>query len=158
MRSLLICVSVSNGSTRRLADAMADELGTNVVEPEQVDPGELGSYDLVGFGSGIYAMSFHHRLVRLVHDVPRGHGTNAFLFATRGAPQLTTWLYMPAMSRLLRSRGFDVRGRFSCAGLDTSLPIPNGTNRGRPNADDLAAARTFAAGLAREYLPVPASA
>jgi hypothetical protein len=137
---------------------MADELGATVAEPEQVDARDIASYDLVGFGSGIFAMAFHHRLIRFVRSIPREHGTNAFLFATHGAPNVTTWLYMPAMTRLLRSRGCDVRGRFSCQGLDTSLPIPNGTNRGRPNADDLAAARTFVAGVARELVAAPSRA
>ena len=37
MKSLLICVSVSNGNTRRVADRMAEVLGAEVLEPEAVD-------------------------------------------------------------------------------------------------------------------------
>lgn len=37
MKSLLICVSVSNANTRRVADRMAEVRGAEVVEPEAVD-------------------------------------------------------------------------------------------------------------------------
>jgi flavodoxin len=148
-RTLIICVSLAHGSTRRVADEIADELGARVVEPHDVSPAEVETYDVVGFGSGIYAMSFHHHLLDLVRELRPRRGASAFLFATRGGPSATTWLYMPAMNRLLRSTGFTVVGTFSCPGLDTSLPIPfvGGLNKGRPNAADLAAARAFAASL-----------
>ena len=43
MKSLIICVSVSNGSTRRVADRMAEVLGAEVVEGAAiVDLPELG--------------------------------------------------------------------------------------------------------------------
>ena len=37
METLLICVSISNGNTRRGADRMVDVHGAEVVEPEAVD-------------------------------------------------------------------------------------------------------------------------
>ena len=42
MRSLIVCVSVSNGNTRRVAGVLAGELGGTVVEPEDVVPSTLG--------------------------------------------------------------------------------------------------------------------
>ena len=84
MRSLIVCVSVSNGNTRRVAGVLAGELGGTVVEPEDVVPSTLGDYDLVGFGSGIYGMAFHRRLLGLVRRLPEGHGRSSFVFATSG--------------------------------------------------------------------------
>ena len=64
MKSLIVCVSISNGNTRRVAQALADALDAKVVDPEEVDVATIGGYDVVGFGSGIYGMSFHRRLPR----------------------------------------------------------------------------------------------
>jgi flavodoxin len=62
MKTLIVCVSVSHGNTRKLADAMAAELDAVVAEPEAADPSAISNYDLVGFGSGIFGMAFHERL------------------------------------------------------------------------------------------------
>ena len=39
MKSLIVCVSISNGNTRRVADRIAEVLNAEVVEPEAVDLG-----------------------------------------------------------------------------------------------------------------------
>ncbi|MDJ0346504.1 hypothetical protein QMK19_39650 [Streptomyces sp. H10-C2] len=51
--------------------------------------------------------------------------------------------------RLLEQKGFEVVDTFSCRAFDTWLPfkLVGGINKGRPNATDLEAARTFAEGL-----------
>jgi menaquinone-dependent protoporphyrinogen IX oxidase len=71
MKSRIVCVSISNGNTRRVADRIAEVLHAQVVEPEAVDLAALGEYDLVGFGSGIYFNAAHPRLWRLVRRLPR---------------------------------------------------------------------------------------
>jgi flavodoxin len=70
MKSLIVCVSISQGNTRRVADRMAEVLHADVVEPEAVDPDALGDYDLVGFGSGIYFNMVHARF-RLPAGLPQ---------------------------------------------------------------------------------------
>lgn len=76
MESLIVCVSISHGNTRRVADRMAEVLHAEVVEPEVVDPGTLREYDLVGFGSGIYLMAVHTRLRGFVRGLPHVGGLN----------------------------------------------------------------------------------
>lgn len=145
-KSLLICVSVSHGNTRRVAEAMAPVLGATVCEPEAVTVDDLAAYDLIGFGSGIYNQRMHRRLRDFVTSLPDGAATGrAFLYGTSGFPPLTT---TPLQRQLLRA-GFAVEGEFYCRGLDTSPPFGwfGGTKRTRPNATDLAAARAFAQGL-----------
>ena len=153
MRAVLVCVSVSEGNTRKIADAMADVLDAEVVEPGQVDATTLAGHEIVGFGSGIYGMSFHRRLLDLIRDLPRVDGQKAFVFATRGGPRSTTVLYMPRIVRLLRSKGYDVVGTFTCLGHDTWMPLRliGGLNKGRPNQSDLAAARAFASEVAEQH-------
>jgi flavodoxin len=144
--ALIVCVSVSHGNTRRVAEAIGGVLGADVVEPEQLGSAEVAGYDLVGLGSGIYAMTFHPRLWRFVRSMPRGCGRPVFLFATSGSRE--PW-WRPAvlvMGGVLRSKGYRVVGMFSCRGWDTWLPLRliGGINQGRPADADLAAAREFA--------------
>lgn len=155
MESLVVCVSVSHGNTRKVADAMGGVLGADVVQPEQVRPADVPGYDLIGIGSGIYGMTFHPRVWRFARSLPRGDGRRVFLFATRGGPE---WGWRPAaaaMTALLRSKGYRVVGTFSCTGWDTWLPLRlvGGINKGRPADADLAAAREFAAKLIEQAAP-----
>ncbi|MEZ5144085.1 MAG: flavodoxin family protein [Acidimicrobiales bacterium] len=146
MQTMIVCVSVSNGNTRRVADRMADVLGATVAEPEDVDLDELAACDLVGFGSGIYLMQPHRRLRSLIARLPRVDQRPAFVFATSGSPRLPILDYLWPTVRALRSKGFEVVDTFSCLGLDTVGPLGlvGGINRGRPNERDLAAAERFA--------------
>ena len=149
MKSLIVCVSVSNGNTRRVANRIAEVLDADVVEPEEVDVEALRGYDLVGFGSGIYFMAVHPRLWKLVRQLPRGEGTRAFTFFTSGARELPFLGYSRLIRHRLASKGFDVLDSFSCRGLDTVGPLRlvGGVNKGRPNSSDLERAAVFATRL-----------
>lgn len=147
MTTLIVCVSVSHGNTRKVADAIGRALESDVVEPEQVAPIDAAGYDVLGLGSGIYGMTYHPRLWRFARSLPRVSDRPVFLFATSGGHEL--W-WSPAvflLGRLLRAKGYRVVGTFACRGLDTWLPlrIVGGINKERPGDADLAAARAFAA-------------
>ena len=151
MTTLIVCVSISQGNTRQVAEAIGEVLGAPVVEPEEVAPADVASYDLLGIGSGIYGMTFHSRLWRFARSLPKVPGTPAFLFATSGGPEL---FWRPAtlvLRSLLRFKGYRVVGTFSCRAFDTwgPLQLVGGLNKGRPSQADLRAARTFASQLGR---------
>ena len=147
-RALIVCVSESHGNTRRVADAIGQVLGADVVEPEAVAVDDLGRYDLIGFGSGIYFMSVHHRLVDLVNRLPPGDGTCAFTFSTSGT-FLVPWLGTTGVRDRLRALDYRLLGDFNCRGLDTVGPLCliGGLNRGRPDGRDLERAERFARDL-----------
>lgn len=146
MKSLIVCVSISNGNTRRVADRMAEVLDAEVVDPEAVSLATLHDYDLVGFGSGIYFNAVHSRLWRLLRRLPQVDGGRAFTFFTSGAPELPLVGYSRLIRRQLGLKGFDVLDSFSCRGLDTVGPLRfiGGVNKGRPNDQDLDRAAAFA--------------
>ena len=146
MKSLIVCVSISNGNTRRVADRMAEVLGAKVVEPEAVELATLHEYDLVGFGSGIYFNAVHSRLRRLIHRLPHVDGGRAFTFFTSGGPEVPLVGYGRSIRHQLTSTGFEVLDSFSCRGLDTVGPLRliGGVNKGRPNDRDLDSAAAFA--------------
>lgn len=149
MKVVIVCVSVSHGNTARVADALAEVLGARVVGPEEIDPADLESCDLVGFGSGIFGMDFHPRLRRFVEEMPSKWRSKAFVFTTSGLPEPPFRRYTRGLARSLGRKGFEVVGTFSCRGFDTWLPfrLVGGIGRNRPGTADLEAARRFAEGL-----------
>ncbi|PWI45960.1 flavodoxin family protein [Streptomyces sp. ICBB 8177] len=149
MKTLIVCTSVSHGNTRRIADAMGQVLDARVLDPDQVDVGGLFTYDLVGFGSGIFSMNFHPRLRQFVRSLPRGERRGAFVFSSSGLPEPGFRPYTRGLVRLLEDKGFQVADTFACRGYDTWPPfkLVGGINKTRPDADDLHAARAFAEGL-----------
>ncbi|WP_329389568.1 flavodoxin family protein [Streptomyces sp. NBC_01351] len=145
MKAVIVCVSVSHGNTRRVADTMARTLGAKVVTPEEADPRELADADLVGFGSGVFHGRLHPRLTGFVTALPAGRG-RAFVFATSGLPEIPPAPFTRPLVRLLEGKGFEVTGSFSCRAFDTWAPfkLVGGINKQRPDTADLAAARAFA--------------
>ena len=83
MKTLVICISVHHGNTRKIAQAMAEVLDADVLEPANIDVTTLDKYDLVGFGSGIYGWKHHNSLLNLVDKLPHTN-KKAFIFSTRG--------------------------------------------------------------------------
>lgn len=145
--SLIVCSSKALGNTRRIADEIADVLNARVRTPDAVTDDDIASADLIGWGSGIYWMSFASELVsriKALDDQPRGR---AFVFATSGMAETPLRRYTVKLSRLLAQRQFTVADEvFHCRGLDTMGPLSvlGGLNKGRPSGDDLTAAREFA--------------
>ncbi|MFF3566340.1 hypothetical protein ACFYXQ_01005 [Nocardia jiangxiensis] len=93
-----------------------------------------------GFGRGLHGCPDHR--------AERG-ASHAFVFATSGFPEARFQPFSRPLAGALERKGFQVAGTFSCRAFDTYLPFKpvGGIRKGRPNADDLAAARTFAEGL-----------
>ncbi|MFE3184172.1 flavodoxin family protein [Streptomyces violascens] len=153
MKAMIVCVSVSHGNTKRIADVMGNVLEAPVVTPEQVDLEELAACDLVGFGSGIFMMAFHPRLREFVRSLPKEQRGKAFVFATSGFPESPLRPFTRPLLQLLQQKGFEAIDAFSCRALDTWLPFKpiGGIRKQRPNADDLEAARTFAEGLRARF-------
>ncbi|MFM9059193.1 MAG: flavodoxin family protein [Planctomycetaceae bacterium] len=170
-RCLLVVASVHHGNTARVAAAIADVLGAEVAGSEDVSPGRIGGYDVVGFGSGVYYGGMHESLFDVVRGLPdagtagvaiaadvAGAATvarPAFVFSTSGLPCLAKVWHAP-LERLLAEKGFDVVGAFACRGFDTWGPLwlTGGLNRKHPDDRDLARARKFARWIAAA---VPAS-
>lgn len=146
MKAVIVCSSVSHGNTKKVADVLGRVLEADVVDPAGIDAATLVGYDLVGFGSGIYMGEFRSELREFIESLapePRG---KAFVFATSGFADAGFQRFSRPLVELLERKGFDVVDTFSCRGHDTFLPFKpvGGIRKGRPNADDLAAARVFA--------------
>jgi flavodoxin len=151
LRSLVVVFSCHHGNTQKIATACAGVLGADVKTPQQAKPEEIAEYDLVGFGSGIYSATFAPSVLDLADRLPHAAGKNAFIFSTCGAPAFIADREFMAKNhsqirKRLQAKGYTVIGEFGCAGWNTNsfLRYFGGLNKGKPDAEDLANAETFA--------------
>lgn len=146
MSAILVCRSRSHGNTAKIAQAIAEVLDAQVVEPSDIEPRDIGEYDLVGFGSGIYAFSFDPELRRYVASLPNVRDKCAFVFATAGSGRIIELPVRTPLAKLVERVGYRMLGTYCCPGFDTWLPLRlvGGLNKGRPNGNDLERAREFA--------------
>lgn len=136
--------SIHHQNTRRIAEVIAAELKADLLTVEEATQRDGGTYDLVGFGSGVYFWRHHGTVRQLIKTwcrVPR----ESFVFSTAGIPALA-FIWNGNLARALRKRGSHVLGQFCCAGWDSVGPLwlLGGIQRGHPNADDCDRAATFA--------------
>jgi flavodoxin len=150
MESLIVLVSYHHNNTEKVASVIAEVLGAEIKTPQEVHPGDLQGYSLVGFGSGIYGGHHHQALLDLADRMPRVADGKAFLFSTSGATWEAATNHVPLKDRL-QSKGYVIVDEFSCLGHNTNsfLKLFGGMNKGRPNAEDLKQAKEFAVNLKR---------
>jgi len=142
MKSLVVFISVEHGNTEKMAKAIAEVLDADLKDAKDVDPHDIQSYDLIGFGSGIHNGKFHARLLKLINEMPTSH-SEVFIFSTGGYGKTE---YHADLKKELEAIGLQVVGDFVCKGWNTygSFKLIGGINKGRPNEQDLAHAREFA--------------
>ena len=156
IRSIILCVSLHHGNTRKIAEAISGVLNAEILHPEDADPKELATrYELIGFGSGIYYGRPHRSLLEFAERLPKSVKAAAFVFSTSGLPRMPIFHdYHKPLIRILRERGFRILGEFTCRGFNTHgiLRKIGGMNRGRPSLSDLEKARRFAEDLLAELM------
>jgi flavodoxin len=151
VKSLVVVFSYHHNNTEKIANACARILDAPVKTPQQVKPGEIAEYDLVGFGSGIYSATFDPSVLDLADRLPRAGNTKTFLFSIYGAPafianrEFVEKNHQQIREKLL-AKGYEVIGEFGCAGWNTNsfLKYFGGLNKGKPDAGDPKNAEAFA--------------
>lgn len=150
MKSLIICKSIHHGNTLKIAQKIAEVLTAEIKKPNEIKLEELLSYDLIGFGSGIYAFKHHKEILNLVKKIPNLQGKPVFIFSTSGVKNGIK--YHKALRKILEKKNCQILGEFNCLGLDTFGPFKliGGINKGRPNEKDLQKAHDFAQELKKQ--------
>ena len=92
-KALLVVAAAPNGSVAKVASAVAEVLDAEIASPRQLEPGDLGGYALVGFGSAIFHGRNQAQLIDFAERLPRQAGRKAFIsrpteaFSHRGGGQ-----------------------------------------------------------------------
>ena len=159
MKSLLVVFSYHHKNTEKIAKVFAKVLDAPIKTPQQINLEELQEYSLIGFGSGIYSDKHHKALLDLADNLPQVTNKKAFIFSTCGAPikllqesaEFTKYVAKnhSSLREKLQLKGYMIVNEFSCAGFNTNsfLKLIGGINKGRPNAEDLKHAQSFAQNL-----------
>jgi len=153
LKPALVCISTHHGNTEKIANAMADALGAPVLRPEKSALQSLTEYDVIGFGSGIYFMKHHRKLLGFIGKLPDMKNKKAFIFSTAGVSDRLIEKNLKknhkALKNKLTDKGFQIIGEFSCCGyMKRGWYYWKGDrNIGRPNEDDIKKAKEFATSL-----------
>lgn len=149
-RSLIIVYSYHHKNTQKVADAIAAVLGAEVKRPQEIAPEELNGYDCIGFGSGIDSGKHYQPMLELADALPACARQKAFIFSTSAIfSEKKKVSDHESLREKLLSKGFSIIDEFSCKGFNTNsfLKYFGGMNKGRPNEEDLQAAKEFGLNL-----------
>ncbi len=141
-KMILFYYSVHHGNTRKIAEAVKERCGAELVSVPCREIPDLREYELVGFASGIYSSAFGRPIIELAEKLEGIEGKDCFVMYTSGAASDSL---DQQFVRLLEEKGARVIGRFNCRGFDTFGPFKliGGLRRGHPDHEDIEAAVRF---------------
>jgi ferredoxin len=139
---IIICQSLHNNNTLKLAKGMALVLGCQVISATEALNINLSKYNTIGLGSGIYFGGHHPDIMKVAQQL-NGKPQEVFIFSTRGNPKLGK--YHEPLKKILTGKGKTIAGEFSAKGYDGTGPfvIVGGGNKGKPNEKDIRKAKQF---------------
>jgi flavodoxin len=148
-KAVILYYSIHHGNTKKVVEAVSEQLSVDLVRIPTHEPVNLEGYDLVGFASGVYMSEFGKPIQRFVQENGDLSGKACFTLYTCGAPKGE---YAVAFEDLLRAKGANIVGGWHCRGFDTFGPFKliGGLAKGRPNEADLAGAVAFVEKLLKD--------
>ncbi len=150
MKILIVVSSKHRQNTLQLAEAMAEAAPATIAEIGDIKYYKPADYDVIGFGSGVYAGKFDGKLIEFAKGLDNDKKC-VFVFSTSGTGNYEK--YNKQMVRLLESKNKVVLGNFGCKGLCKwfIFAIGGGMAKGHPSEEDFDAAQAFIAEVAQKY-------
>jgi flavodoxin len=147
MKSLIIYCSNYKNNTEKIARTFAEKTHSELINIKDVVDVNIESYDLIGFGSGIYKESMSPKIFKLVDNLNLV-GKNVFVFSTSGVGMK---FYNNKLTKLLASKGAVNKGSFACKGSFMAREFTNNKifdivgrlSQGHPNDKDFNEAENF---------------
>jgi flavodoxin len=142
MKTLIIYKSYHKLNTEKIAKVMTTAMNAKLVKIEDVKLEDLTKYDLIGFGSGIYASKFHKKIYKFIEKIP-SMNKNVFIFCTSSLGEFGA---KDKIKEKLSEKRCKVIGEFSCTAEFRPLGLRFG-KKGHPDKKDLEDAFLFGKGL-----------
>ena len=115
----LFCVFSGTGNTKRVAERLAEELrawgaDTDVFSiREGAETPEIAGYDMLFFGYPVHAFNAPASALRFLKSLPKVEGVPTYIIRTSGEPLRLNDASGITPRRILKKRGFAVRGEYS---------------------------------------------
>lgn len=141
MKILIIVDSNHKNNTLKIAEAMAETVGAEVCGVKEAADADLMQYDIVGFGSGIYAGKVGKKLFKYVaahiEDLSK-----VFIFSTSAKGKIE---YNGELEAYLNGNCKNVLGSFACKGFCKwfIFALAGGISKGHPDEADIENAKAF---------------
>ena len=143
--TVIIYASTHHGNTEKLVKAIAAEYPADTLNIVTEGNADLSVYERIGIASGVAFGKYYPELLAYLNEnLPEGK--KVFFIHTAGKPEEKQ---CAAAKEMADSRHCGCLGVFCCKGYDTYGPFKliGGLNRSHPDAEDIAAAKQFYAGL-----------
>jgi flavodoxin len=125
------------GNTRKIAEAMAEELGITAMDVMKAQP-DVSDVDLLVVGSGTYGSKPGKEMVAYLENLKPVEGKKAACFSSCASGDASKTLN--AMKDILSGKGYSTVDCFSCLGKW----LMGLSRRGHPSDEEIAQAREFA--------------
>ena len=136
MKFLVVYFS-RGGRTRKVAEAITQELGCEAVDVKKETPA-VSAVELLIVGSGNYGGKLGNELLDFLNSLQPSSKSEAAVFVTSGGPDPKC---IEVMEETLETKGYKVISSFKCRGQFLFA------NRRHPTEDDLKNAKVFARDL-----------
>jgi len=138
--NFLVVYFSRGGKTRKVAEAIAQELGCEAVDVKKETP-DVSGVELLIVGSGEYGW-IHKTLQGFLDRLQPSSNKKAAVFATAAGPKPKC---ICVIQEALETKGYKVISSFKCRGQLLFF-----LNRGHPTEDDLKNAKAFASDLKKK--------
>lgn len=146
MKTLIVYYSKYNNNTEKIAKMFADKINADLISLKDLSATsvETESYDLVGFGSGVYNEDLSPTIYDFVEKLDL-EDKNVFVFSTSC---VGFKLYNKKLVKMLSSKGAVCIGNFACKGSfifkgNKMFEFFSKRSVGHPNEDDMNKAMNF---------------
>jgi flavodoxin len=143
MKAIVVYASKS-GNTKKIADAMAAQLGCDIVRITAATAhatADLDAYDLVFLGTGLFAGTPNEDLMKYLKNLTLKSPKQFALFITWGGAPKTDQMALAKLRTLLEGKGQKVlEEHFAAYGGWRGILM----KRGHPKPDEIQAAREWA--------------
>lgn len=147
MKTLIIYCSEYKKHTEKIANIFKEKTNCDLINVKNFRDVNLESYNLIGFGSGVYIETLSPKLFKLVDKLDL-NGKNVFVFSTSGVGMK---YYNNKLIKVLISKGAINKGSFACKGSfiakdfsdNKIFDIMGKLTKGHPNNKDFKKAEKF---------------
>ena len=140
-KAAIIYASTHHGSTRRVAEAIAQVHTVTLIDATKVHSADLSVYDLIGFASGIDFGRFYEPVLKFMKESLPEHKQVFFLYnCAKVSPRFTQ-----EVRQVAAEKSSVLLGEYGCRGFNTYGPwkLVGGMNKGHPTQAELDSAVDF---------------